>query len=375
MSLAVPNSGRTQPAGAGGSRPPAARRRAAGLSSRFLRAAVVCAAALLAASCTQRSGLVEQRIFAMGTWVDVVFEAPDRETAEAALADVEATLRRFETDYYAWADGELAALNAALRSGRGIEVSADLARLLVEARELAAASGGAFDPGVGGLVELWGFHRAEAGRSTPPEPAAIEARLRRDSGIGALVVDGRHVKPESGSATLDLGGIAKGEAVDRVIERLRRHGVSNALVNAGGDLRVIGARDGRAWRVAVQDPGGGVLGVIELADGEAAFTSGDYERYFDTEQGRRMHHIIDPRTGYPASGTRAVTVVADDAVHADAAATALFVAGARWRETARAMAVNAVLRVDADGSVAVSQAMRNRISMRDGVHFDVAADS
>jgi thiamine biosynthesis lipoprotein len=102
---------------------------------------------------------------------------------------------------------------------------------------------------------------------------------------------------------------------------------------------------------------------VELRDGEAAFTSGDYERYFDSAGGR-MHHILDPTTGYPATHTQAVTVLADEGTLADAAATAIFVAGpARWRDVARKMAVDAVLRVTSDGQIEVTPAMRDRLQI------------
>jgi thiamine biosynthesis lipoprotein len=139
-------------------------------------------------------------------------------------------------------------------------------------------------------------------------------------------------------------------------------GVRDALVNAGGDLRATGSRGERPWRIGIQAPRGeGELGVIALADGEAAFTSGDYERFRD-ENGHRLHHLLDPLTGRPAEHTQAVTVIADNGTLADAAATAIFVAGPeRWREVAKALGVALALRVDSDGQVSMTDAMRTRI--------------
>ena len=145
-------------------------------------------------------------------------------------------------------------------------------------------------------------------------------------------------------------------------------------MNAGGDLRVLGSRRGKPWRVGIQAPrAAGLIGVVELEPGEAAFTSGDYERYYEYEH-RRLHHILDPATGYPADHTQAVTVIATTGLAADAAATALLVAGPdRWRGVARALGIELVLRVDASGELQATPAMRERLQMGAGVDSDILA--
>ncbi|MEA1996675.1 MAG: FAD:protein FMN transferase, partial [Gemmatimonadota bacterium] len=133
------------------------------------------------------------------------------------------------------------------------------------------------------------------------------------------------------AGSLDMGGVAKGYAVDRAIAVLKARGVKNALVNLGGEIGVLGAgSNGRSWRIGVQHPRNTSMhiGVIELTDGNFVATSGDYERYF-FENGRRYHHILDPDTGYPAArGAVSVTVITTSCLEADALATAAFVMGA-----------------------------------------------
>jgi thiamine biosynthesis lipoprotein len=334
---------------------------------------LVSLAALLVASCTDSPAVFERRLYAMGTWVDLTVVAT-RDAADAVFAEAETFLRGFEVDYYAWADGgELARLNAALASGETATVSPQMAALLVDAKRISAASGGAFDPGVGELVELYGFHDATA-EPRAPAPAEIDRLLAAGAGIASVDIDGREVRARA-RVLLDLGGIAKGEAVDRLVELLRSHGVRDALVNAGGDLRVLGSRDGRPWRIGIEDPRADrVLGVIALEDGEAAFTSGDYERFVEHD-GERLHHILDPRTGRPAAATRAVTVIARRGVLADAAATALFVAGDDWADVADALDIDAVLRVDANGEVEATDEMHRRLVAGGGEEWHVVADS
>lgn len=308
--------------------------------------------------------LFEQRLLAMGTWVDLTIDAPEAD-GERLAGEIGQFLRGFERDYYAWADdGALARLNRALADGGRLEVDADLARVLEAAKRYCELSEGAFEPAVGDLVELWGFESDPSQRHEAPPPAAIEAWLRRKPSIRQLTIDGAAVDGHGAALKLDLGGIAKGEAVDRIVERLAAAGVANALVNAGGDLRVLGSRRGKPWRVGIKAPrGDGLIGIVELEPGESAFTSGDYERYFEVEH-RRLHHILDPTTGYPVDHTQAVTVIAGNGLLADAAATAVLAAGPeRWRAVARALGVELVLRVDASGGIEATPAMRERLQM------------
>jgi thiamine biosynthesis lipoprotein len=319
-------------------------------------------AALVLAACSGDEGWIEERRYAMGTTVDTIYisRADDRRLR----ADIDAHLQRYGVDYYAWADGELGRLNAALSRGEVFTASPQLADLLERARDLSTRSGGFFDPGVGELVEAWGFHSADSAPQAPS--AALLARwadARR--GIADLHIAGNRISAAE-PLVVDLGGIAKGEVVDRLLERFAAAGVADVLIDAGGDVRVLGSRSERAWTIGIQAPRerSGLLGAIPLNDGEAAFTSGDYERFFDSDDGRR-HHLLDPRSGMPATHTQAVTVVADNGALADAAATAVFVAGPEhWREVAAAMGVDHVLRVGADGAVEMTPPMRERVRMQ-----------
>jgi FAD:protein FMN transferase len=310
----------------------------------------------------------------MGTWVDVSYIPV--ESQPDLNSEIESALRAFERDYYAWAPGQLATLNRQLNAGETATVTPELAGLLGRAQEISALSGGSFDPAVGALVELWGFHTSIDAPAAPPSDEQVSSRLASLGSIATLRINGSQIQADSSEMTLDLGGIAKGFAVDILIELLSARGVEHALVNAGGDLRALGQAGGtnesRAWRVGVQHPRDtGLIGIIELKSGESAFTSGDYERYYEFE-GERLHHIIDPQSGYPVSHTQAVTVIAEDGVTADAAATALFVAGPdKWAEVARRLGINSVIRVAADGAVQLSDAMSERLEGASGSESDI----
>jgi len=204
-----------------------------------------------------------------------------------------------------------------------MEVSEDTRRVLELGLEVARRSHGAFDLNLGELLSLWNFTGAEP---RIPEPGEIAAAIE---GLGpdALSLEGRHVRKRMAYLKPDLGAIAKGYAVEAAARILRDERVQNASVNAGGDMALIGRPAGRAWKIGVRHPrrNGELLATLRL-DGGAVVTSGDYERFFEVD-GVRYHHLLDPRSGYPARGCQSVTVTAEEATLADALATAAFVLG------------------------------------------------
>jgi thiamine biosynthesis lipoprotein len=201
-------------------------------------------------------------------------------------------------------------------------------RVLEAALEVSRLSGGAFDITAAPLVALWSVTAQHP--AVPPEDALAQKRDLID--FNCLTLDAA-----SGSARLarqgqmvDLGGIAKGYAADQALEVYRRRGISTAMIDLGGNIALLGSKeDGAPWGVGIQDPDaprGECLGLLSLTD-KSVVTSGDYERFFEAG-GKRYHHILDPRTGYPAeSGLRSVTVVAEKSMVADGLSTALFVLG------------------------------------------------
>lgn len=328
-----------------------------------LALAAIALATLLLAACQRAADpFVDVRLLAMATTVELRLPREPGDNIEPLIAMVEAELEAFGHDYYAWGDGELAALNAALNAGRSFTATAGMAALLLASQDIARATDGRFDPGVGRLVELWGLHDGTALPQTQPAAAAIANRLATSASVLDLTIDTGTITLDSERRiTLDLGGIAKGAAVDKLATLLAAQGIGSAMINAGGDLRVIGTPPGRNWRIGVQAPrDSGLVGTIELKAGEAAFSSGDYERYFEAD-GTRFHHILDPRSGYPVSHTRAITVIAATGTRADAAATALFVAGpGNWQALADKLGIDAVLRIDASGAIEMTPPMRDR---------------
>lgn len=325
---------------------------------------------LLLSACTPDPPVRTLQFLAMGTHVSIAIAAPVPDGVTSALSDIEAQMQRLGREWYPWTpdgSGELAQLNAAIAAGKTAEVSPELVSLLTTAETFAAASEGRFDPAVGSLVELWGFTTGVRDAAPLPDRSVLDEWVENHPAFEDLFIRGSAVGSRNPALKLDLGAIAKGRVVDLAVSKLRKAGVTNALVTAGGNVHAMGSAPERPWRIAIRDPrGAGILGWVDLHDGESIDTSGDYE-HFAIVDGRRIHHLLDPRTGFPPEHTAAVTVIADSGTLADAAATALFVAGPDdWRTVARALRVEAVLRIDSKGRMEATR------SMADRVHWEVA---
>jgi len=285
--------------------------------------AAVVGLALALSSCSTDPVIYEHTGFAMGTVAELKVVARDAPDAESALAAAMAELARLEGLTTVHTDSSEVARLSRSAGGTPVPVSVDLDRILSTARQVAEAAGGAFDPTAGPLVRAWGF----------PDSPALPDSFEIARAV-TLVGWERCTRGEEGwslataGMSLDLGGIAKGYAVDRAADRLAA--VTGAcLVNVGGDLAVRGSRPGRpGWIIGIQDPRepSRLFLELQLPGDRAVATSGDYQRFFEVD-GERYHHILDPRTGRPARGLRSATVVAPSCELADAWATAAFVLG------------------------------------------------
>ena len=265
-----------------------------------------------------------------GTFARVVL--PGAESAarkESATAKVFARWREMHRRYHAWEESELRRINEAVARGAyPIAIDVETRALLLCAQKIARASEGLFDPAVGALAAAWGFH----GDDFPPRPPPAEriaAWLADPPSIADLRFEGLSIVAAHPQTRLDLGAIGKGAALDEAGAILRAAGIDDALIDVGGGILALGANRGRAWRILLRpDPDAESFGPIELRDGEAVSSAGGGRRFFEYE-GRRYHHILDPRTGWPAAnlgGASAIIGGADAGKIADALATALAVA-------------------------------------------------
>jgi thiamine biosynthesis lipoprotein len=284
----------------------------------------------------QTQPVVEQRLLfgrTMGTRYSVrFFGAISPDELEALYVQLETELARVNHSMSTYRpDSEITAFNRA-KTTNAIAISDSFQQVLTEAQRVARETGGAFDPTVARLVNLWGF--GPEGRITNAPGDAQIRQAQQACGWQHIELKQNSIIKHRPDLQLDLGGIAKGYGVDRLAALLTEDGFTNYVVEIGGETRASGRKpDGSLWRIGIQKPhylatpGDKLVGIATVTDRSIA-TSGDYQNFFTDGTGTIYSHIIDPRTGRPAGHTTAgVTVVAESCATADAFATALYVMG------------------------------------------------
>ena len=324
-------------------------------------------AALLLCSltaCGKTEEPARQDIFAMDTYMSLVAYGEDGQEALAAAAReinrLEQELSRTVSTSYIYK----------LNENGSAAVSEETANLLKNAMDYSAATGGLFDMTVAPLVSLWGI---TTDSPRVPSRSEIDALLPL-VGVDHVTADGTHITLDPGCA-MDLGGIAKGYASDRLADIFARYGVDSALVSLGGNVYARGTKPGgAAWSVAVQHPEqDGYAAMLSLTDAFAV-TSGGYQRYFTGPDGTVYQHILDPKTGWPVQGDLlSVTIVADNGTMADAYSTALYVMGREaaqdfWRQNG---GFDMVL-ITKDGQVLYTPGLADRLTEVEGSGYAYA---
>jgi thiamine biosynthesis lipoprotein len=307
--------------------------------------------------------LVRRGFEAMGTAVSFAVLTDDDEGAERAIAAGFDEIKRIENLMTTWRDSEVSRINA--NAGIApVKVGPETLEVIEMAQKTAKLSGGVFDISFYAMHGIWKFDEDLVAKV--PSPEEIKKRL--------ALVDYRNIIVDHAKSTvflakkgmgISLGGIAKGYAVDRAVAILRRAGFSDAIVQAGGDLMCSGSKGGRPWVTGIRDPRGARNAVFAkmMLTNHAFSTAGDYERFFMLG-GKRYHHILDPRTGYPATKSHSVTIYAPSAFIADAVDDAVFILG--WQKGFEMLDklddVGAVV-VDDKGKVHLSKRVVDRVAI------------
>jgi thiamine biosynthesis lipoprotein len=320
---------------------------------------------LVMAGCARGPETDQLTFQAFGTLVDLTLHPHGAHDLPRIEREMRGLLDHLHHTWHAWEPGPMTATNQLLRSGEPFLPEPEVLSLIDAGIQYAALSHDRFNPALGELFAAWGFQSSDP-QGPPPSAKTITAILDAAPLMSDLqrFADGR-ILSRNPAVQLDFGGLAKGLALELAIRRLGELGVERAILNAGGDLLTLGVPKDRNWRIGIRDPfGGGVLAGIELGAGEALLSSGSYERGYDWN-GERIHHVIDPRTGYPSRGVLGVTVLDTDPVRADALATTLMLAGPEnWPQYAARMSARHVIVVLDDGRIETTPAMFDRLDLR-----------
>lgn len=319
--------------------------------------------------------LYQQQLFTFGTLVDISIISDNSEQARQAIDSISSKFDHLHTQWHPWKNGALGQTNKNFYSASSSDAftsTPSVIKLIKDSQVLSKKSNSLFNPAIGQLVKLWQFDQLEDEnyQFKMPAPEKIQSLVEQNPQMQDIVIDNQQIKSNNPATALDFGAFAKGVAIEKMMSLLKEQHINNALINAGGDLKVLGSKNGKSWKIGIKNPANtqnssakAIIAAIELKDNEALFSSGDYERFFEFE-GKRYHHIIDPRSGYPAIGSQSVTVLSEDAALADAASTALFIAGPElWPEIAKKMGVQYVMLMSDDNKIYLTPAMAERIEL------------
>lgn len=270
---------------------------------------------------------ISKREFLMGTVVDIdVYDKLDEEILEKVYD------RLFEIESKMSKTIKTSDINKVnKKSGiNSVQVDEETWKTIKKTKNLSNLTGGEFDPTIGPLSNLWEINSSDPDRKNIPKDKDIKRLLNKINYENIILENNNKVYLKESGMELDLGGSAKGFAADEAKKILMENGSNSAMIDLGGDLYALGEKpNGEAWRIGVRDPRSenkDYLGVLEIRD-KSMVTSGDYERYFEVE-GKRYHHIIDPKTGYPVDNDlMSVTIISNSSLEGDVFSTASFIMG------------------------------------------------
>lgn len=337
---------------------------------------IIAGSALFASRIYNKEPLYNSHSYVFGTLVDISIYGEPEERARTLSNQVLQDFQKLNNQLHAWKPvsnhqpSELGALNAAFAAGKEpITISPQLAAMLTDATDLSVKSQGLFSPAIGHLISSWGFQRDEF-TAISIDDEKISALVKANPRMTDIIVANNTAYSNNPQVKLDLGGYAKGYALDLAANYLRKQNVKNALVNIGGNIIAIGQHGDKPWRVGIQHPRKpAAIATLDLMDGWAIGTSGDYQRYFMLD-GKRYCHIIDPRSGYPVQHTQAVTVLIppqpNAGVLSDVASKPIFIASTEQKNKAAAMlGIEYFMVIDQQSNIWLSKAIAPKLDWLD----------
>lgn len=323
--------------------------------------------ALISSCSPSQEKLYKETRTSMYTIVEITVSSDSKERAKTAIDRAFSELDRLARllNFYS-EDSEVSMINRNA-GDKPVKVSPETLEIIDKALYVSKNTEGAFDITVGPVVRLWDFQN-----KVLPDEKMIKEKLKL-VGYKNIIVDKEKsmVFLKTKGAQIDLGGIIKGYAADKAVDVLRENGIKSGIVAVAGDIKVFGKRpDGGLWRVGIQNPRqksdrDEIIAAIGLSD-MAISTSGDYQKFF-IKDGKRYHHLLNPKTGYPAYGCQSATVITKDAAFTDAFATGIFILGyQKGMDVLKRLGFDGVI-VDKDGKIFVTERIKEKIKWIDGV--------
>lgn len=316
------------------------------------------------AGCFAPKQVFHETIAVFGTLVNITLYADTPQQATQAFSAVNARFQQIHTDWHAWEKGGLVSkINQAIAEGVPLEINPEVAHFIRHNQQLCLQSFGLFDPGIGKLIKLWGFHQNSYDGNTSPDPSAVAELLARKPSILDIAWQGNQLFCPNPAVSLDFGASGKAYALNSAANTLAEQGITQAMVVIGGDIKVLGKKPDGNWHVGINDPQDTSKAKVSLTlqDGEAVCSSGTYQRFY-TDQGKKISHVIHPHTGYPVTHILHSSVLHDDALIAEVGAlTQLIATEADWATLAQNLGVSHYYRISAEQVESVSNTLKQRL--------------
>ncbi len=314
--------------------------------------------------------------YVFGTMVDITIAGEEKNRARALANHILQDFQHLHQRLHAWKPvsahqpSELQLINQAFYEKKTLNVSPDIVNMLEEVTTLSIKSDGLFNPAIGQLIQAWGFQRDEFSALQVDEKN-IQNIVKNNPQMTDILIKNQQVESKNTAVNLDLGGYAKGYALDTAVHYLKAQKVKNALINIGGNIIALGKNGEKPWRVGIQHPRKPeALATLDLPDGWAIGTSGDYQRYFELKS-KRYCHLIDPRTGFPVQHTQSVTVLippqpqekTQAGVLSDVTSKPIFIeVFVKKLAIAKKIGVDHVLLIDEKGQIFATEKMLKKIN-------------
>lgn len=317
------------------------------------------------AACTRPPQAFQETIAVFGTIVRITLYAQNQQQATQAFAAVNSRFQQIHHDWHAWEKGGLVSqINQAIADNKPITISSDVADFIRRNQQLCQQSNGLFDPGIGKLIKLWGFHKNSYEGNKTPDNSAVQALIDQQPSILNITWDGDTLFCANPAVALDFGASGKAYALNAATDTLKQQGINNATIAIGGDIQVLGKKSEGAWRIGINDPLhiGQSKASLTLADGEAACSSGTYERFY-TDLRKKVSHIINPKTGQPVTHILHSTAIHRDALIAEVGALAQLIAGKDdWQQIAQNLDIQLSYLIDNSGNSIISDQINARLA-------------
>jgi thiamine biosynthesis lipoprotein len=342
---------------------------------RIIKFIIICYAVFLVGCSRPDTKTYHANIINFGTTINISVTNTNAETSRKAFEEIKNALHIMNQRWHAWHQSMLTDVNHKFANGQSILIDHDFKYLINTGKDMYHKSHGLFNPAAAKLSEAWGFLSDFPLESREPaNPELLAEIMAHHPNMDNIKIEGHKLSSNNKYVKLDVGGYAKGVAMEKMIAILAHYGIHNALLNIGGDITVIGQNNGQPWRIAIRDPKNpqADLGIVELSGYKSIMTSGTYARYFKKNR-KTYHHIIDPRTGRPSTGFIAVTVVSDNPILADATATSLMIAGpSQWQEISKSMHVSKILVIDNHNHLTITKDLLKKTKNFKKNQYDVA---